>query len=102
MHLKSSMDHLRIICSKDAPWRFFLTPRFLGTITQRYLIYVYNLIDSMRLGLSDSWLENQSIVSGCQWWDNYCRHLAMSLSCFRDVLEIPGSATLLTSYLYKF
>ncbi|KAM0126209.1 hypothetical protein ACHAO1_010206 [Botrytis cinerea] len=48
------------------------------------------LIDSMGLELSDSWLENQLIVSGCQWWDNYCRHLAMSLSSFRDVPEILG------------
>ncbi|KAF7905751.1 hypothetical protein EAF00_000030 [Botryotinia globosa] len=48
------------------------------------------LIDSMGLELSDSWLENQLIVSGCQWWDNYCKHLAMSLSSFRDVPEILG------------
>ncbi|TEY59187.1 hypothetical protein BOTCAL_0196g00120 [Botryotinia calthae] len=48
------------------------------------------LIDSMGLELTDSWLENQLIVSGCQWWDNYCRHLATSLSSFRDAPEILG------------
>lgn len=56
----------------------------------------------MGLELSDSWLENQYFLSGCQWWDNYSRHLAMSLSSFRDVPEILGSTTIHVHISHKF
>lgn len=98
MHLKSSTDRLLIISSKRRPLEILFGSKVLGYYHPEVPDLCLELIDSMGLELSDSWLENQLIVSGCQWWDNYCRHLAMSLSSFRDVPEILGSVTLLTTY----